>query len=110
MQTLFSAKSPGISVAATDAALSAVALPAGSGNTIRVVNESADIAFIAIGSSAVAATLPTTGAGTITSAAVQPLREIYMRRDPTSDTHISTICRSTKTATLSVYVGDGGSN
>ncbi len=109
MQTLFSVKSPGITVAATDAALSAVALPLSSGNTVRIVNESADVAFVALGATGVAATLPTTGAGVGTCSAVLPGKEVYLRRDPTKDLFISTICRSTKTATLSVYVGDGAS-
>ncbi|WP_136420295.1 hypothetical protein [Herbaspirillum sp. ST 5-3] len=108
MNVLFSATAPGITVAATDSALSAVALPAGDGNSVRIVNESADIAFVALGASTVAATLPTTGVGARTCTPVLPGTEVIMRRDPAKHTHISTICRSTKTATLTVHVDVGG--
>lgn len=108
MQTLFAASSPCKTVAATDAALTAVALPASDGNSIRVVNESTDIAFFAVGASTVLATLPTTGAGTRTCTPVLPGQEVIMRRNPISEIFISTICRSTKTATLTVQVGEGG--
>lgn len=108
MDLLFSAAAPGITVSVTDSASSAVALPAGSLNSVRVVNESADIAFFALGGSSVAATLPTTGAGTRTCTPVLPGEEVYMRRDPTAHTHISAICRATKTATLTVHVDVGG--
>lgn len=108
MQTLFAASSPCITVAATASALAAVALPASGGNAIRVVNESADITFFALGSSTIAATLPTAGAGTRTCTPVLPGQEVIMRRDPVSELFISTICRSTKTATLTVQVGEGG--
>lgn len=108
MCALFSATAPGITVAATDAALTAVALPAGTGNSIRIINESADIAFVALGASTVAATLPTTGAGVRTCTPCLPGEETILRRDPATHTHISTICRSTKSATLTVHVDVGG--
>lgn len=108
MNVLFSATAPGITHAVTATASTAVALPAGDGNTVRVVNESADIAFIALGGSSVAATLPTTGTGTRTCTPVLPGKEVFMRRSPQSDTHISAICRATKTATLTVHVDVGG--
>lgn len=108
MNVLFSANAPGITVAVTATASTAAALPAGDGNTIRVVNESADIAFFAVGDSDVAATLPTTGAGTRTCTPVLPGEEAFMRLDPTKHTHISAICRATKTATLTVHVDVGG--
>lgn len=107
MDTLFNASAPGITVAATASALTAVALPAGSGNAIRIVNESADIAFVALGASTVAATLPTSTAAR-TCTPVPANSDIIMRRDTVSELFISTICRATKTATLTVQIGDGG--
>jgi hypothetical protein len=108
MNVLFSATAPGITVSVSATASSAAALPAGDGNTVRVVNESADIAFFALGDSDVEATLPTTGAGTRTCTPVLPGEEAFMRRNPATDTHISAICRAAKTATLTVHVDVGG--
>lgn len=107
MDILFSAGAPGITHAVTATASTAAALPAGGGNSIRVVNESADIAFIALGDSSVAATLPAAGE-TRTCTPVLPGGEIIMRRDPIKHTYISAICRATKTATLTVHVSEGG--
>lgn len=107
MQPLFSARAPGISVSATAAALSAVALPLGSGNSIRIVNEGPNHVFIALGASSVAATLPTTGAGTNTCTCVLAGSDVTLRREPSTDGYISTICRAAGTATLSVYIGEG---
>lgn len=107
MADLISATATGKSVAATAAALTAVVLPAGDGKTVRVVNEGPNICFIALGASTVAATLPTTGAGTKTCCAVVPGTDVVFERNPAVDTHISTICRASGTATLSVYVGEG---
>ncbi len=107
MNVLFSDRAPGISVAATAVALSAVALPLSDGNSIRIVNEGPNIVFVALGASDVAATLPTTGVGTRTCTAVLSGTDITLRRDPLVDKYISTICRAAGTGTLSVYVGEG---
>ena len=109
MQTLFSVSAPGISISATDSASAAVALPAGSANSIRVTNESlTDAAFVAVGTSTVTATLPAAGVGTRTCMCVLPGDDIIMRIDPVKENFISAICRATKTATLSVYESEGG--
>lgn len=104
---LFSARAPGITVAATAAALTAVELPQGTGNAIRIVNEGPNVVFVALGASDVAATLPTTGVGARTCTAILASSSVVLRRDPQKDTHISTICRATGTGTLSVYLGEG---
>lgn len=108
----FSATALGISVAATASALTAVALPVGvdtttSGNSIRIVNEGPNVCFVALGTSAVAATLPTTGAGVTTCTPVLAGEDIILTRSPLVDRYISTICRASGTATLTVQVGEG---
>ena len=108
----FSATALGITVAATSSALTAVAVPVGSditnsGNSIRIVNEGPNICFIALGTSAVLATLPTTGAGVTTCTPVLAGEDIILTRSPLVDRFISTICRAAGTATLTVQVGEG---
>lgn len=108
----FNATSLGITVAATASALTAVALPVGAdittaGNSIRIVNEGPNICFIALGSSSVLATLPTTGAGVTTCVPILAGEDVILTRNPTSDRYISTICRAAGTATLTVQVGEG---
>lgn len=108
----FSATALGITVAATSSALTAVALPVGadvlgSGNSIRIVNEGPNICFIAMGTSAVLATLPATGAGVTTCTPVLSGEDIILTRTPLVDRFISTICRASGTATLTVHVGEG---
>lgn len=101
-----------ITVAATASALTAVALPVGVdtttvGNSIRIVNEGPNICFIAMGASNVAATLPTTGAGTTTCIPVLSGEDVILTRSPLVDKFISTICRASGTATLTVSIGEG---
>ena len=108
----FSATALGITVAATSSALTAVALPVGvdvltGGSSVRVVNEGPNICFIALGASNVAATLPTTGAGVTTCTPVLPGTDVVLTRSPLVDRFISTICRASQTATLTVRVGRG---
>lgn len=107
MNVLFTTESPGISVAATASALTAVALPLSDGNSIRIVNEGPSIAFVAIGASTVLATLPTTGVGTVTCVPILSGEDIILRRDASKGKFISTICRAAGTATLTVHVGTG---
>lgn len=107
MNILFSDRAPGITVAATAAALSAVALPLSDGNSIRIVNEGPNIVFVALGASDVAATLPTTGAGARTCTPVLSGSDVVLRRDPMVDKFISTICRAAGTATLTVHIDVG---
>ncbi len=94
-------------VAATAVTLTAVALPTGAGNQIRLVNEGPNIAFVALGASTVTATLPTTGAGVTTCTPVLAGEDVVLTRSPLVDTFISTICRASGTATLTVSIGDG---
>ena len=103
----FPATAKGITVAATSAALTAVALPTSTGSQIRIVNEGPNACFIALGVAAVAATLPATGAGVTTCTAVLAGEDVVLTRSPLVDVYISTICRASGTATLTVSVGDG---
>ena len=103
----FSCSSPAITVAATAAALTAVALPLSKGNVTRIVNEGPNIVFIALGALAVLATLPTTGNGTGTSTPVLVGEDVVFSRNPDVELYISTICRAAGTATLTVQCGEG---
>lgn len=103
----FTATCNGKSVAGTDSSLTAVVLPTGAGNQVRVVNEGPNVCFFALGAAGVTATLPTTGNGVKTCVAVLAGEDIILTRSPLVDLYISTICRSGGTATLSVYVGEG---
>ncbi len=94
-------------VAATSSALTAVIVPVGTGNQIRIVNEGPNICFVALGASNVAATLPTTGNGVTTCTPVLAGEDVILSRSPLVDLYISTICRSNQTATLTVSIGDG---
>lgn len=113
MEQIFATGAPGISVAATAAALTAVALPignlleqAGAGIIqLRLVNEGPSVVFIATGASGVLATLPTTTA-TTTCNAVLPGSDMVLTL-PGSHRFISTICRAAGTAVLTVYAGMG---
>ncbi len=96
-----------ITVAATATALTAVALPTGSGNQMRVVNEGPNVAFIATGAVGVLATPPTTGAGVTTCSPVLAGEDVVFTRSPLVDVYISTICRASGVATLTVSIGDG---
>lgn len=108
----FSGTALTITVAATASALTAVALPVGAdtttvGNSIRIVNEGPNICFIAMGASTVLATLPANGAGVTTCIPVLSGEDLILTRSPLVDRFISTICRSSGTATLTVSVGEG---
>lgn len=107
----YTATALGISVAATAAALTAVALPQGtdaqSGNSIRVFNEGPNVCWFALGGAGVLATLPATGAGVRTCVPVGIGEDLILSRNPSADLFISTICRASGTATLTVSIGDG---
>lgn len=103
---LMPASASGISVSVTSTASAAAALP-GLGSTIRIVNEGPNTAFIAVGNSSVAATVPT-GSSATTCTAVLAGEDVVFSRVPDSQTYISAITRaSPQIATLSVYVSDG---
>ena len=106
MDILFNATAPAVTAPSTAVASSALALPAGGGNSIRVTNEGPNILFLALGDSSVAATLPTTGAGTRTSTPI-PVGISILRRDP-KDTHFSVINRAAGTSVATIQIGEGG--
>lgn len=99
-----SAQCKSLPVTVTSTASASAALPA-QGNTLRVVNEGPNVAFISIGSTAQTATLPN-ATPTATSFPVWvgdssftiPNDAIY---------NISAICRASQTALLVVSVGEG---
>ncbi len=113
--TPFPADGIGKAVAATAVALAAVALPSVtapttpnvSGCQIMLFNEGPDHCWIAVGTADVLATLPTTGAGVRTCTPLAAGAILVLSISPLVHTHISTICRSTKTATVTVNVGSG---
>lgn len=91
-------------ITVTSTASTSAALPA-LGNTLRIVNEGPNVAFISIGAGAQTATLPN-ATPTATSFPVVvgdssftiPNDQVY---------NISAICRASQTATLDVSVGEG---
>ena len=103
-QDTFSAQAKGITVSVTDAASTAANLPA-IGNSVRIVNESADIAFVSITTAGTAAALPT-GTAAAVCTPVRAASEVVLSIDGMTQQKISAICRSTKTATLTVHVCD----
>lgn len=105
MDTLFGATAPAVSLATTSTASAAAALPMGGGNAIRITNEGPNILFLALGTSAVVATLPTaTEARTCTPI---PVGSFIMRRDP-KHTHFSAINRAAGTSVATIQIGEGG--
>lgn len=94
-----------ISVAVTSTASTSVALPA-VGNTIRIVNEGPNIAFVSVGIGTQTATLPT-GTGVATCTPVLSGSDISLTIENDAVCSISAICRAAGTATLSVAVGEG---
>jgi len=93
--------------AATDASGSTrITLPVGC-PSIRIVNESADIAFIAVGDANVTATLPTSTFAKTCTAVLGGSDVIFSLPASGNPQSFAAICRSTKTATLTVQVGYG---
>lgn len=116
---VFQTNAAGISHAVTSTASTAVLLPTKDFTDliqqgqcqIRVVNEGPNICFFATGgSSALAATLPTTTSAN-TCDAVLPGTDVTLTLKPVRDVqagiYFSAICRAAGTATLSVYIGRG---
>lgn len=107
MQSLpFSATSKTLPVAVTTTASASTALP-GIGNSIRIVNEGPNHAFVSIGSTSQTATLPN-ATPTATSTPVLAGEDLILSipNDNTTALNISAITR-TGTATLDVQVGEG---
>lgn len=98
----FTSQSNAIAISATATASVAVAMP-GVGNSIRVVNEGPNIAFLSIGSGL--ATVPT-GTAALTCIPC-PVGDITLGIVSGAGQTISAICRATQTAVLTVQVGEG---
>ena len=102
---LFSAQSKVTTFNASAAAPVAVQL-SNSGNTLRVVNEGPNAAFICVGDTAATsvATLPSNGA--VTSCFVAANADVTFSIPNDSAKFVSAICRAAGTATLEFYAGE----
>ena len=92
-------------VSVTATASASTALPA-KGNTLRVVNEGPNVAFISVGSGAQTATLPN-ATTTVTSTPVLAGSDVTFSIPAAAVLNISAICRASGTATLDCEVGEG---
>ena len=110
----FPAQSLTLPISVTSTASTSAAIP-GKGNSIRIVNEGPNVAFVSIGATSQTATLPNATA-TATSTPVLPGSDIVLgvtNRDRAGTSassgvlNISAICRSGGTATLDVQAGEG---
>lgn len=101
---LFSAQSKGIRINATTTASTSTAL-ANPGNSIRIVNEGPNHAYVAIGDSAQVATVPT-GVAAPTCTCVLAGSDATFGMAGATIQQISAIC-GTGTAVLNVYAGEG---
>lgn len=103
-----SAQCKTLPITVTSSASTSAALPA-VGNTLRVINEGPNVAFISVGTGTQTATLPN-ATPTATSFPVFPGDSsftIAVATDGTTPLNISAICRASQTATLDVSVGEG---
>ena len=91
-------------ITVTSTASASMALPA-QGNTLRIVNEGPNVAFISVGSGAQTATLPNATATATSFPVVVGDSSFTIPNDQVYN--ISAICRATQTATLTVSVGEG---
>lgn len=103
-QAPFSAQAKGIRISATTAASTSATLP-NAGGTIRIVNEGPNHAYVAIGSSAQTATVPSSTAAA-TCTCVLAGSDVALGIADSARQQISAIC-GTGTAELNVYVGEG---
>ena len=101
----FSAQAKTLPVAVTAAASTSTALP-NAGNTLRVVNEGPNVAFISVGAGTQTATLPN-ATPTATSVPVLAGSDVSFSISSVAVLNISAICRAAGTATLDVSVGEG---
>jgi hypothetical protein len=101
----FSATSKTLPLAVTASASTSTALP-GQGNTVRIVNEGPNNAFVSIGSGTQTATLPN-ATPTATSTPVLAGSDITLTIPNDTIYNISAICRATGTALLDIQVGEG---
>lgn len=102
--TPFNAQAQTISVSVTTAASASAALPA-AGNSIRIVNEGPNHAYVSIGTGTQTATLPG-ASGTATCTPVLAGSDITLSIPASGVQNFSAITR-TGTATLDVQVGEG---
>lgn len=110
MQIPFNAQALTLPISVTSTASTSTALP-NIGNSVRIVNEGPNVAFISIGTGAQTATLPNATV-TATSTPVLAGTDITLSIPYTPTTsgltlNISAICRASGTATLDVQVGEG---
>ena len=103
-QQLFSAQSKGIRVSATTTASTSTALPVAA-NSIRIVNEGPNHAYVSIGEGTQTATVPS-GTATATCTVVLAGSDVTLTIAGASAQNISAIT-STGTAVLDAYVGEG---
>lgn len=102
----FTALAKNLSIAVTATASTSGALPA-QGNSVRIVNEGPNIAFVSIGSGTQTATLPATSSPVATCTPVLSGSDISLTIPGDAVYNISAICRAAGTATLTVSVGEG---
>ena len=100
----FSATSLTLPISVTTTASSSTALP-GAGNSIRIINEGPNHAFVSIGSGAQTATRPN-ATPTATSTPVLAGEDVILSISNIATLNISAITR-TGTTTLDVQVGEG---
>lgn len=100
----FSATSLTLPVLVTTSASTSTALP-GKGNSVRLVNEGPNHAFVSIGAGAQTAAIPN-ATPTATSTPVLAGEDVILSIPNDAVYNISAICR-TGTATLDVQVGEG---
>lgn len=101
----FSAQSKTLDISVTSTASTSGALP-GQGNTLRIVNEGPNVAFISVGTGTQTATLPATSSPVATCTPVMP-GDTSLGIASDQVYNISAITRSGQTARLSVSVGEG---
>jgi flagellar capping protein FliD len=103
--SLISSQCKSLPISVTASASTSTALPA-KGNTIRIVNEGPNQAFISVGTGAQTATLPN-ATPTGTSTEVLAGSDVSFSLPSDSIQNISAICRASGTALLVVQVGEG---
>ncbi len=106
----FPAQSLTLPISVTSTASTSAAIP-GRGNSIRIVNEGPNVAFVSIGTGTQTATLPN-ATSTATSTPVLPGADVILgvsnrERFGADVLNISAICRAGGTATLDVQAGEG---
>lgn len=101
----FTAQAKTLPISVTSTASTSTALPA-LGNSVRIVNEGPNVAFVSIGSGTQTATLPN-ATPTATSTPVLAGTDVSFSIPNDAVYNISAICRASGTATLSVQVGEG---